>query len=52
MGEADLQLFADAYQGIVDSLHVELIYATPQAYDRRLKALWRLFCDSLSLSLR
>lgn len=49
MGDDDLQLYSDAYQGIVDSLHVELIYATPEAYAKRLRALWRLFCDSLSL---
>lgn len=47
--DEELQLFSDAYQGIVDSLHVELIYATPQAYERRLKAVWRLFTDSLGL---
>lgn len=44
-----LEVFCDAYLGIVDSLHVELIYATPQAYAKRLAALSRVFSDSLSM---
>ena len=44
-----LEVFCDAYLGIVDSLHVELIYATPQAYVKRLAALSRVFSDSLSM---
>ncbi|BAP44104.1 putative TetR family regulatory protein [Pseudomonas sp. StFLB209] len=49
MDDTDLELYCDAWQGIVDSLHVELLYATPEAYARRLKALWRVYGDSLSL---
>ena len=41
------EVFCDAYLGIVDSLHVELIYATPQGYAKRLAALSRVFRDSL-----
>ncbi len=44
-----LETFCDAYLGIVDSLHVELIYATPQGYAKRLAALSRVFSDSLSM---
>lgn len=44
-----LAVFCDAYLGIVDSLHVELIYATPQGYAKRLAALSRVFSDSLSM---
>jgi len=44
-----LEVFCDAYLGIVDSLHVELIYATPQGYAKRLAALSRIFRDSLSM---
>jgi AcrR family transcriptional regulator len=44
-----LEVFCDAYLGIVDSLHVELIYAAPQAYAKRLAALLRVFSDSLSM---
>jgi len=44
-----LEVFCDAYLGIVDSLHVELIYATPQGYAKRLAALSRIFSDSLSM---
>lgn len=44
-----LEMFCDAYLGIIDSLHVELIYATPQAYARRIAALSRVFSDSLSI---
>jgi len=45
----ELEVFCDAYLGIVDSLHVELIYATPQGYVKRLAALSRVFSDSLSM---
>lgn len=43
-------LYRDAYMGIVDSLAVELIYAGPEAYARRLAALWKVFEDSLARS--
>ena len=44
-----MEVFCEAYLGIVDSLHVELIYATPQGYVKRLAALSRVFRDSLSM---
>ncbi|MBA2930231.1 helix-turn-helix transcriptional regulator [Pseudomonas sp. CCUG 57209] len=44
-----LEVFCDAYLGIVDSLHVELIYSTAQGYVKRLAALSRVFGDSLSM---
>lgn len=44
-----LEVFCDAYLGIVDSLHVELIYSTPQGYVKRLAALSRVLSDSLSM---
>lgn len=40
-------LYVDAYLGVVDSLSVELIYAGPEAYARRLRAMWAVFGDSL-----
>lgn len=43
-----LEVFCDAYLGIVDSLHVELIYSTPQGYVKRLAALMRILGDSLA----
>ncbi|MGE8059253.1 TetR/AcrR family transcriptional regulator [Pseudomonas sp. NPDC089547] len=43
-------LYADAYQGIIDSLYVELMYAGPAAYERRAAALLRVLEDSLSLN--
>lgn len=44
-----LEVYGDAYLGIVDSLHVELIYSTPQGYVKRLAALTRVLGDSLSM---
>lgn len=38
---------ADAYLGIIDSVHVELLYATPEAADRRRKALWQLLVGAM-----
>lgn len=40
-------LLADAYLGIIDSVHVELLYATPYAAEMRRKALWSLLLKSL-----
>ena len=48
-GDYDAVHIHYAYLGIVDSLHVELIYATPEGYAKRLAALSRVFSDSLSL---
>ena len=47
LDEERRELFVDAYLGVIDSLIVELIYAGQAAYERRLKAMWRLFADSL-----
>ena len=44
-----LEVYCDAYLGIVDSLHVELIYSTPQGYVKRLAALTRVLGDSLAM---
>ena len=45
---SDHALLADAYLGIVDSVHVELLYATPYAAEMRRKALWHLLLKSIS----
>lgn len=45
-----IELYAQAYLGIVDSLHVELIYAGGAALQQRHAALWQILSDSLSLS--
>lgn len=42
--------YAEAYLGIVDSLHVELFYASPQRCRRRSAILLRLLADSMSLA--
>lgn len=45
-----LALYADAYQGIIDSLYVELMYAGAAAFERRAAALLKVLDDSLSLN--
>lgn len=40
-------LLIDAYLGIIDSVHVELIYATKDAAEKRRKALWYLLKSSM-----
>jgi len=45
-----LELYADAYLGIIDSLHVELMYADPAVYARRAASLLKILDDSLSLN--
>lgn len=47
--EVRRELYAEAYLGIIDSLHVELFYASPQTCARRSVALFRLLGDSLAL---
>lgn len=50
---ADTQVserYAEAYLGIVDSLHVELFYASPQACQRRTLVLFHLMRDSMQLA--
>lgn len=43
-----LELYSDAYLGIIDSLSVELLYAG-QLYERRLNAMMMLYKNSLNL---
>lgn len=43
----DKRLLAEAYLGIVDSVHVELLYATPSAAEIRRKALWKLLSEAM-----
>ncbi|ELQ17989.1 TetR family transcriptional regulator [Pseudomonas fluorescens BRIP34879] len=47
----EISMFQDAYIGVIDSLHVELIYCSEGTYRRRLAALWRILGDSLSLAV-
>ncbi|MEG1627055.1 TetR/AcrR family transcriptional regulator [Pseudomonas sp.] len=42
MGLQNVELVAEAYLALIDSLHVELIYGNDEAYVRRLDALRRL----------
>ncbi|MEW6464035.1 MAG: helix-turn-helix domain-containing protein [Pseudomonadota bacterium] len=42
--------YAEAYLGIIDSLHVELFYASPDTCVRRSEALFGLLGDSMSLA--
>lgn len=41
-------LCANAYLGIVDSVHIELLYASPHAAEARRKALWFIFYTALN----
>ena len=50
--ESDRMLLAQAYIGIVESLYVEIIYSSSGEIDKRRKALWAIFSDSLALRLR
>lgn len=45
-----LELYGDAYLGIIDSLHVELLYANPAVYARRAASLLKILDDSLQLA--
>jgi AcrR family transcriptional regulator len=47
-GGTRLEMYADAYLGIIDSLHVELMYADPAVYARRAASLLKILDDSLS----
>lgn len=42
-----LMLYGDAYLGIIDSLHVELMYGNAEVYARRTDALLKILGDSL-----
>ncbi|MFI7496111.1 TetR/AcrR family transcriptional regulator [Kocuria sp. M4R2S49] len=44
----DEEELAQAYLGIVDSLHVELVYSTPAAAERRRQALWAMFTREIT----
>ena len=46
-----IDLYAQAYLGIVDSLHVELIYAGGAALQQRHAALWQILSDSLAMAV-
>lgn len=55
--EEELAHFAQAYLGIVDGLHVELIYAdelsdSTDTFEKRRTALWTLLRQSLALAAR
>ncbi|MGX9783097.1 TetR/AcrR family transcriptional regulator [Janthinobacterium lividum] len=47
-----IDLYAQAYLGIVDSLHVELIYAGGAALQQRHAALWQILSDSLAMAVQ
>lgn len=40
-------LYYDAYLGIIDSVHIELLYASREAADRRRESLWKIFTSAL-----
>lgn len=44
----DVEIFAAAYVGLVESLFVEITYAGPISMERRRAAMWSVFTDSLS----
>lgn len=50
ISRSDLAEFTEAYIGIVDSLHGELLYAGSTRFEVRFKALWRVFSDSIRTS--
>ncbi|RLM16509.1 hypothetical protein BIY27_00015 [Gibbsiella quercinecans] len=50
--ESDRMLLVQSYIGIVESLYVEIIYSSTGEMDKRRKALWTIFSDSLVLRLR
>jgi AcrR family transcriptional regulator len=47
-----LELYGDAYLGIIDSLHVELLYANPAVFARRAASLLKILDDSLHVAGR
>lgn len=46
------ETYAEAYLGIIDSLHVELFYASPETCGRRTVALFHVLGESMSLAAR
>lgn len=51
LDKADFDAFCHAYLGIVDSLHVELIYTNGRMFEKRFGSLMRILADSMALSL-
>ncbi|ARJ43986.1 hypothetical protein B1H58_19320 [Pantoea alhagi] len=49
---SDAELLAEAYIGIIDSVHVELLYASPAAAERRRKALWHILHAAVTATHR
>jgi len=49
--DEEIAQYGEAYNGIVESLFVELIYAGRQPMERRRNALWQLLTDSLALHI-
>ncbi|WP_410529517.1 TetR/AcrR family transcriptional regulator (plasmid) [Serratia sp. AXJ-M] len=45
--DKDMSMLAEAYLGIVDSVHVELLYATPVAAEIRRRSLWKLLSEAM-----
>lgn len=48
---AEFDYLSEAYLGLIDSLHVELLYAGTARFDVRLQAMWRLFATALQQHL-
>ena len=48
---AKIDYLSEAYLGLVDSLHVELMYAGVARFDIRLHAMWTLFATALAQSI-
>lgn len=46
--EAQSAMYVDAYVGIVDSIHIELLYASHEAAERRRISLWKVFSAALN----
>lgn len=49
--ELEENVCINAYLGIIDSVHVELLYASPLAAETRREALWRVFLIALGRGL-
>lgn len=50
MSGEKVEIFADAYLGIIDSLYIELLYASEQAAEKRLAAMWHVFTTAMRAS--
>jgi AcrR family transcriptional regulator len=50
LSDSQIDRYAQAYLGIIDSLHVELIYAGAAGFENRRLALWQMLSDSLTLA--